>query len=145
MSARVAPYNINAVEFSIAGISIKDGLVSAEIAPEGPAFADELGADGLVCRYATNERRHTMNVTLKGSSEENAKLSVLHGLDVASTNGAGIVPMFLRDGNGTSLISTDSAWITQLPTKSFGASAGDCVWNIRCVLSSPLNAVIGGN
>jgi hypothetical protein len=145
MSARVAPYDIAAVEFLIGGIAIKDGLVSAEIAPEGPAFADEIGADGLVCRYATNERRHTMTVVLKGSSEENAKLSALHGADVSATNGLGIVPMFLRDGNGTSIISTDAAWITQLATKSFGASAGDCTWNIRCVLASPLNAVIGGN
>lgn len=143
--ARVAPYDINAVEFSIGGIAIKDGLVSCEIAPEGPAFADEIGADGLVCRYATNEKRHTITLTLKGSSEENEKLSALHGADVGATNGLGIVPVFLRDGNGTSLIATDAAWITQLPTKSFAAAPGDCAWNIRCVLSSPLNAVIGGN
>lgn len=145
MSARVAPYDINAVEFSIGGIPIKDGLVSCEIAPEGPAFASEIGADGLVCRYATNERRHNITLTLKGSSNENEKLSVLHGADVSATNGLGIVPVLLRDGNGTTLIATDSAWITQLPSKSFGASAGDCAWNIQCVLSAPLKAVIGGN
>lgn len=143
--ARVAAYDINGCELNIGGIAIKDGLVSFEIAPEGPAFADELGADGHVIRYATNEKRHTGTLTLKGSSEENAKLSALHGLDVGATNGAGIVPLFFRDGNGTSLIATDAAWITALPTKSFGASPGDCAWNIRCVLSSPLNAVIGGN
>ena len=143
MSVKV--YDIQAVELILGGIPIKDGFVSFEIAPEGPAFADEAGADGTVIRYATHEKRHTGTLTLKGSSDENAKLSALHGLDVGSTNGAGVVPLMLRDGNGSSLISTDAAWITALPSKSFGNLPGDCAWNIRVVLSSPLNAVIGGN
>lgn len=143
MSVKV--YDIHAVELIVGGIPIKDGFVSAEIAPEGPAFADEAGADGTVIRYATHEKRHTLTLTLKGSSSENEKLSALHALDVQATNGAGVVPLLLRDGNGTSLISTDSAWITQLPSKSFGNLPGDCAWNIRLFLSSPLSAIIGGN
>jgi hypothetical protein len=145
MSARVAVYDLNGCELNVGGIAIKDGFVSFQLEMEGPAFSDEIGADGHVIRFATNERRATGTLILKGSSEENAKLSTLHGADVGATNGLGVVPLFFRDGNGTSLIATDSAWITQLAGKTFGASPGDCTWNIRCVLASPLNAIIGGN
>ena len=48
-------FNINGCECNFAGIALKNGLVSVEITPEGPAFSDDIGADGQVCRSATNE------------------------------------------------------------------------------------------
>lgn len=143
--SRVTNYDINACELILGGIAIKDGFVSFEISPEGPAFADELGADGHVCRYPTHEKRHNGNLILKGSSEENAKLSALHNLDVESTNGAGVVPLFFIDGNGTTVISTDTAWITQLAPKTHASAPQDVTWTIRCVLNSRVSAIIGGN
>lgn len=145
MSARLAPYDINAIEASLSGIALKDGLVSIRVAMKSPAFQTEVGADGHTVRFATNDRRADIEVTLKGSSEEHAKLSALHGLDLSATNGAGVVPFFLRDGNGTSLLASDSAWIVQMPEKTFAASPGDVTWALEAVLASPLNAIIGGN
>lgn len=137
-------YDLNAVDVILAGIALKDGLTSFEIAPTGPAFATEAGADGHVVRYATHEKRAMCNIVLKGSSEENAKLSALHAADVAATNGAGVVPFMLRDNNGTTLVATDKAWIVGLPTKTMAAAPGDVTWVVELVLSSPLNAIIGG-
>lgn len=138
-------YDINAVEVVLAGIPLKDALVSVEITPEGPAFADDIGADGSVCRYATNERRARANITLKGHSAENEKLSALHAADVAASNGLGVVSFLLTDGNGASKIATDKAWIEGMAAKTFGQSPGDVTWAVRLVLSSPLSYIIGGN
>lgn len=138
-------YDINGCECNFALIPLKNGLVSVEITPEGPAFADEIGADGSVCRYATNECRATANVILKGFSEENAKMSAVCGLDRGVFNGAGVAPFFFRDGLGSSLYATNKAWILGMPAKTFAAAPGDVTWAIRLVMSSPLNWVVGGN
>lgn len=138
-------YDINAVECIFAGVPLKDALVSVEITPEGPAFADDIGADGSVCRYATNERRATANIVLKGHSDEHAKLSAIHEADVSATNGRGVVPFLLLDGNGSTLVGTDKAWIMGMPAKTFAAAPGDVTWAVRLVMSSPKSWVIGGN
>ncbi len=138
-------FDINGCECNFALIPLKNGLVSVEITPEGPAFADDIGADGQVCRSATNECRATANITMKGFSLENAKLSAVCGLDRGQFNGAGIAPFLFRDGNGSSLYATDQAWIMGMPAKTFAAAPGDVVWAIRLVLSSPLQWVVGGN
>jgi len=138
-------FDINGCQCIFAGVPLKDALVSVEITPEGPAFADDSGADGSVIRYATHENRATANVTLKGHSDEHAKLSAIHAGDKSVTNGLGVAPFLFIDGNGSSTISTDKAWILGMPAKTFGASPGDVTWAIRLVLSSPLNWIIGGN
>lgn len=145
MSGRLAVFDLTAYDCIIGGVPLKDGLVSVEVAPEGAAFADEVGVDGHVVRYRTGENRANLNVVLKGSSEENAKLSAIHAADLAATNGLGVVPVLVKDQNGTTLFATDKAWITSLPTKTAAAAPGDVTWVIRLVLSSPLNAIVGGN
>lgn len=143
--SRLGNFDLTAYDTIIAGLPLKDGLVSVEVAPEGPRYADEIGVDGHVCRYNTGENRANLSVVLKGSSEEHAKLSAIHAADVAVSNGGGVVPVLVKDQNGTTLISTDKAWITGMPTKSAAAAPGDVTWTIRLVLSSPLNWVVGGN
>ncbi|MEY4548241.1 MAG: hypothetical protein RL685_4436 [Pseudomonadota bacterium] len=138
-------YDINGCECNFAGIPLKDALVSVEISMEGPAFSDDIGADGSVCRSATNERRANANIVMKGHSEEHAKLSALHAADVSATNGLGVAPFLFKDGNGSSLVATDKAWIVGMPGKTFAAAPGDVTWVIRLVLSSPLQHIIGGN
>lgn len=138
-------FDINGCDCVFAGIPLKDALVSVEITPEGPAYADDIGADGSVCRYATNERRATANVILKGHSDEHAKLSALHAADVSATSGLGVAPFLFKDNLGSTIVATDKAWIMGMPAKTFAAAPGDVTWAIRLVLSSPLNWVIGGN
>lgn len=138
-------FDINGCDCIFAGIPLKDALVSVEITPEGPAFVDDIGADGSVCRSATNERRATANVVLKGHSQEHAKLSALHAADVSKTNGIGVAPFLFKDNNGSTVVSTDKSWLMGMPAKTFGQQPGDVTWAIRLVLSSPLNWVIGGN
>jgi hypothetical protein len=138
-------FNLNGCECNFALLTLKNGLVSVEITPEGPAYGDEMGADGSVCRYSTNECRATANIVLKGFSKENAKLSAICGLDRGVFNGAGVAPFLFKDGAGSSLYSTDTAWIMGMPAKTFGDKPGDVTWAIRLVLSSPQNWIVGGN
>lgn len=138
-------FNINGCDCVLASIPLKDALVSVEITPEGPAYNDDIGADGSVCRYATNERRATAKVTVKGHSAENAKLSALHAADVSQTGGLGVVNFVFKDNNGTTLVATDKAWIMGMPGATFGQKREDVTWEVRLVLSSPLNWVIGGD
>lgn len=138
-------YDIRACECNIAGISLKDQIVSYASSVEGPAFEDESGADGGVVRYATNERRMTFTVTFKGSSTHNEELSALLITDESATNGAGVVPFFFKDGNGSSIVSSSAAWIRQLPDKEHGQAPGDVAWEIRVVRDNPTQVVIGGN
>lgn len=138
-------FNINGCDCVLSGIPLKDSLVSVEITPEGDAYSDDIGADGTVCRYATNERRATANIVLKGFSKEHAKLTALHAADVSSTNGAGITSFLFKDNNGSTLVSTDKAWIMGMPAKTSGQKPEDVTWKVRLVLSSPLNWIVGGN
>ena len=139
-----AVYDIAAHDIVIGAIPVKDALVSAEIAAEAEAFSDEIGADGHVVRYATHDPRATCTIVLKGTSKENVKLSALLGQDQAAPNGAGVVNFLVRDNNGTTLISTDKAWIRRRPTKTIAAAPGDVSWEVRLVLDSPLNWIVGG-
>lgn len=141
----MANYEINAVEVNFAGQPLKEGLVSFEIAPEGDAYADEISADGVACRYATGEKRATCNVVLKGFSEHHAQLSALHAADRSATNGLGIAPFFLKDGNGATIISTDQAWIMAIPSATFSSKREDITWKIRLVLAAPLEHIVAGN
>jgi hypothetical protein len=143
--SRFANYDIAACELIFGGVAIKDGLVSAAFVMAGDAFADEIGADGHVVRYATHENRCTVSVVLKGSSEENAKLSAIHAADVLASNGLGVVPLFFKDGNGTTTYATSAAWVMKLPDNTKAAAPADVTWTIRAVLNAPLNAIVGGN
>lgn len=138
-------YNINGCDLVFFGIPMKDNVVSFLIAPDGPAFTKEKGADGKIIRCATNEKGAKCTVTLKGGSIENEKLSAIHALDVSTPNGAGVGPFYFIDHNGSTLVSTDVAWIEGMTSKTFGATPGDTTWVIDLVLDKPLQYVIGGN
>lgn len=140
----MANFEINGCELNVAGISIKDAVVSFEIVPEGDAYADEVSADGKSCSYATGENRAMLNVVLKGYSVHNAQLSALHAADRSATNGLGIVPMFFKDGNGTTSVA-GTARILALPGATFTNKREDVTWKIRLFLNAPLQYIIGGN
>jgi hypothetical protein len=141
----MANFDLNAVEVNVSGIPIKDGLVSFEVAPEGDAYADEVGVDGRGCRYATGETRASCNIVLKGFSEHHAQLSALHAADRLATNGLGVGTFLLKDGNGATIISASQAWIAAVPAMTMTSKREDVTWKIRMFLTSPLNPIIAGN
>lgn len=143
--AALKVYDIKECSLNLGGIDISEGLVSFACNPEGPAFEDEISADGQVTRHATHECRVTCVLTLKGSSSENEKLSAIHAADVAVANGAGVFVLSFSDEQGASILLTDQAWVRGMASKEFAAAPGDVAWEIRAVCHTPLQFVIGGN
>lgn len=151
--ARTVNFDSNAVSVVFAGISLDDGRADPffEIAPNGEAYtAEGPGADGMIIRYSTNNDLHDVTLTLKGSSNAHAKLTAIHAADkIASRQsggggGAGVAPLLVKDNQGSTLISTDTCWITQAPNKSFGANPPDVTWNLQAVIP-PAGMLVGGN
>lgn len=132
-------------ELNIAGIPIKEGLVSFALAPEGDRFADDCSADGMVTRWDTGEVRHNGTIVLKGGSSENEKLSAIHAADCAVPNGAGVVTLKFSDEQGATTVLTDKCWIKALPTMTKAVNPEDVSWALRLCCETPLNVVVGGN
>lgn len=145
--ARLAIYESSVVQVIFAGLSFKDGRAETffKIAPNGPAYTTEgPGADGLVTRNGTNNNLYRITLTFKGSSQEHAKLSAIHIADRQKSNGAGVAPLLCKDGNGSTLITTDRAWIVSIPEDGFGVSKADVSWELDAIIE-PGGFILGGN
>lgn len=146
MSNRVVVYDSEAGDLIVSGIPIKDGRAEEFFTyePEGDAFGDEIGADGHVVRYATHERRYKATIKLKGSSQENQKLTALHALDTNAANGLGIGPFIYKDNTGVTVLLGAQCWIVKAPPLGIGVKKADVEWPIR-IIASPVTSIIGGN
>lgn len=85
------------------------------------------GSDGSVTRYATNSTKIYMDFTCMRSSKENTRLSLIHNADRITPGGAGVLPFFVKDPNGTSLLSVAKTWISKMPDASLGKAVGGSV------------------
>ena len=126
------------------GPIIMDGFQDGEgiTIEQEPTFTDKKGLDGKVTRSKTLDRRATITINLMQVSAANDLLSALHALDRDAPNGAGIVPITIRDRNGRAVFSAAQAWISQAPQVTFDQEATVRAWVIRC---AKLNRVDGGN
>lgn len=100
------------------------------------------GVDGTFTRSKKKGRATIVEVTLMQSSDSNVVLSALHEADYLAPNGAGIVPILVRDKGGTSLTAASDAWIIKTPDQDFTSSAKERVWKFQLV--NP-QIVVGGN
>ena len=142
----VKNYNINRVSMILGGVALDSGFGEDDVfafKPEGPAYGDKAGADGEVTRFATNERRFTLTITLMQSSDKNALLSGLVNLGLLSSNGSDVASILLKDNNGTTAIAAGKAWLTGFPELTLGKEVKPVQWTVRGVWELPL--VIGGN
>jgi hypothetical protein len=140
-------YNAKQVTIVLADIPITSGLGDGDfltIAPEGDAFGDTAGADGEVCRWATNETRYNVELTLMNSSKHQQQLSALHAADTNTPGGSGIGAMFVKDNNGASVLAAPKCWIKKAPDRTFGREIGESTWIFRAV-ANPATMIQGGN
>ena len=101
-------------------------------------YSLEIGADGSPCRVRNANESGTFEITLLKSSQSNAALSALAILDRSS--GQGIVPVLIKDLNGTALASAQSAWIRKPAPIERGKENGDLTW----VLETPKLRIFQG-
>lgn len=127
-------YDANEVTIQIGTILVDSGYADGEflrIEQEEDDFTDEVGTDGEVTRSKTNDRRATITVLVMQTSSSMQALSALSFLDKNTPNGAGIVPIMIRDRNGASIYTAQQGWIQRAPDVSFDRAATPREWVIR--------------
>jgi hypothetical protein len=144
LTPRLTNYGFDQVVFTLGGIII-DGFDEGEgftISTE-PGFTKKVGADGKVTRSKMMNRSATIELKLLQSSATNDALAALFNLDIAAPNGAGVVPLFIRDGSGRAVYKAAEAWIASAPADvAFGEEATTRTWMIDCAV---LERFDGGN
>jgi hypothetical protein len=142
MSMKV--YDADRVTLTLGGIIIDSGLADGEffkIEMTTEAFSTVVGTDGEVARSKTNDRRAKGSIRVLQSSAGNAALSALHNLDLITPNGAGVVPLFLKDNNSdATLIEAEQCWISKNPSVTYDRGATVREWPFECASAKMLLA-----
>lgn len=137
-------YDPNRVKIILGGIPMQgfaDGTF-LEIAYVSDQFGEVAGTDGEVSRSKTNDGRAEVTIRLMQTSRTNDALSALVNSDLAADGGAGIGAFLVTDLSGTTLLSSENAWIKKIPDQQFGREATERAWTIMC---DNLVSFIGGN
>ncbi len=103
------------------------------------AFALTIGVTGEGTRSKSNDRSASIEIELLQSSLSNDVLSGLATADDVSNTGA--VPIEVRDHNGTSIYSAETAWVMKIADSEFGAEATNRVWTLE---TDSLQVHVGG-
>lgn len=106
----------------------------------GDGITAEDGNDGEVARSMKRYARFEITVTLMQTSVSNDFLSSAYALDRLA--GQGMMPVTVRDLNGTTLVTAPEAWVKKLPDADFAETSGNRSWVIETGKSA--SAVIGG-
>lgn len=105
----------------------EDTMINIET--EDTQYNDNTDIYGNVTRYKVNRNTAKITITLTESSSSNDLLSNYVELD--RVNDAGSFPVMIKDPNGTSLFSSTSAYVEQVPQVEFGAEAKTREWAIK--------------
>lgn len=126
-------YDSNEVSIILGAIPIDGGYGEDEfcrITRTSDVFTNVVGADGIVTRSKTNDKRAEIVITLMQTSDVNDALSALVIADEAAPNGAGVVPVMIRDKSGRALHAGSQAWISKVPERVFKKGAEGRAWTI---------------
>jgi hypothetical protein len=137
-------YDFDRVTIAVGPILV-DGFQDGEgfvLEPATETFTYVVGTDGKVARSKTLNRTAKLTINLLQTSATNDQFSALHILDRDAPNGAGIVPLWIRDQNGRALYSATQCWISKAPTATFDREATVRVWEISI---ARLERIDGGN
>jgi hypothetical protein len=90
------------------------------------AYNLKVGVDGEGTRVKSNNKSGKVTITLMQSSESNEALSAFAAADELSNSGA--VPLLLKDGTGTTIMSAATAWVQKYPDAEFAKEATTRAW-----------------
>jgi len=103
-------------------------------------YTKVVGIDGEVGRGKKNDRTASVTIELLQTSASNDVLMAFFIADDASPIGA-ILPLMIKNLNGTTLFVTPGAWIKKLPEVTYAAEVGTNTWEIDC---SDVESFVGG-
>lgn len=139
-------YDANAVTIIVGIIPIESGFADGEFAriEQDEQFVIYNSADGEVARSKTNMKSARVTIILAQTSSSNAALSLLHTTDITVDNGAGVVPLVIRDRQGLSVFNAVSSWIVKYPDESYDKEVTTREWTFDAVVT-PASRFVGGN
>lgn len=141
---KLTHYSFDQVTVALGPI-LMDGYQDGEgisIEQTEAGFTKHVGADGKVTRSKTLDKTATIYIRLMQTSAQNDPLSVLYQTDINAPNGAGVVPLYIRDRSGRSLHTAAEAWIEKAPDSTYDRTPTVRVWQIAC---AELVNFVGGN
>jgi hypothetical protein len=104
------------------------------------AFNLKVGTDGKGTRVKSNNRSGQVQFNLMQSSPSNDDLSAIAQADELTN--AGVNPLYIKDGTGTTIAAAVTAWIQKLPDTEFSNEATQRQWIIE---TDNLELYVGGN
>ena len=134
-------YNPKAVQLSFLG-NIASGYAEGTMITatrNEDDFTAQAGTTGEVTRVANCNRTGTVTIRLKAASQFNDVLSALRQQDLLFGNALG--PLFIKELNGTTLVSAAEAWIKRQPDMERGKEESVVEWTLEC---ADLDAFLGG-
>lgn len=139
----LALYSPEDVTILLGGIYEIEGLAEGSfvsIAEDTGRWVTSVTADKHVTRTYTGSGTYTVTITLMSTSNANGILSAWASAD-GILYGA-ILPLFIKDVNGTSLLFATSSWIEGVPNTEFDVSVNSRAWVLKA--TGVVNTV-GGN
>ena len=127
----VLTYDPKKVILTVGGVPVSgytDGTF-IQVEPNSATFTKSVGADGEVVRSKSNDNTHTITITLQQSSLSNDHLSILADADKKSN--AGMVPVSIKDANGTSNMFWAQCWVETDPTWNYDKVHQERTWSIH--------------
>jgi hypothetical protein len=123
-------YDPKQIQVIVGGVSMQgfadDSVV--KVTRLADAFTQTIGVDGEGTRAKSNDNSAEIEISLKQSSDSNAFLSSLANAD--RLNNGGVVPVMVKDNNGTSLHMAEQAYIKKMPDSEYNKTASDRVWTL---------------
>lgn len=127
----VKNYDPALVQMIFAGASI-EGLADGTFltaARNNQSFELSTGADGEGARAKSNDKSGTVVFTLLQTSASNDILAALALLD--ELQGDGVSPLMIKDLNGTTLVTAETAWVQKPADVERAKTISDTEWTIE--------------
>lgn len=128
-------YSLNEHTLLVGGLPITEDIGSITLAPVGKRFSFKNGIDGTTTMSENKGNdNHTCKIKIGYGSAGNAVISAVYNLARKSPAGnAGIVPLVMKDRQGTSLCATLEAIPMGWPDVERAAESGEIEWELFLV------------
>lgn len=139
-------YSGDQVTLNVSGIPIEtgkadDGFIEIEQSEE--SFSLKSGLDGAVTLVENKNFSHVVTIKLMQTSPANDILSAIFTLARKSAGGQlGVVPVGIKDQQGTSVLVAAEAIIAGFPNQAFNKDVGSVSWKL--LVPNP-ERFVGGN
>lgn len=126
--------------FVVVNGNVLTGLNSITVTRQSPSFEIIKGIRGHHSRRKTDDTSAVVQIAMLQTSFSNEVLSSFLVDDI--NKGTGRLSIFINDGMGRTLFSSNTGFIEGFPEVGFQEEIGDRVWVIQCLESE---LYVGGN